>query len=390
MSLKTKTKILVTKMIWLCSRVFWVFPIEKNKVFFLSYNGKQYSDSPKYISDYYLNRLDPPKIVWGFDKDFDLEKTRMDSRIITCKKGTFSYLYHLFSSKEIVINDFISTLFSLRPGQILINTWHGGGTFKTIGMSRSKTFDYDPFFYKAHADNTSAFSLSSEYFKETVVTRSFLFYGETVSCGMPRNAVLFQSNNHIKRKVREYFSIPNETFIVLYAPTYRNYTASNSMDSDFEIIDFNRCRRSFERRFGRKVVILNRSHHIMHKSQSKGDCLEATNYPDMQELIIASDVLISDYSSCMWDYALTQKPIFVYAPDLHTYEENIDFFMPASEWAFSVSMNNDELEHNIIAFNEELYQRDLKAYMGPLRSYECADSVEKICKWLDEKRKVNK
>ena len=389
MAVKTKLKIICTNIIWTISRIMCIFPLEDNKIFFMSYDGKQYSDSPKYVSDYLLLNNKDIKQVWGFNKDFDYKKSKPAEGIICCKKGTLSFLYHLFTAKEIVINDFISTLFKLRKNQVLLNTWHGGGTFKTIGMSRNIISDYDEFFYKAHAKNTSAFSLSSEYFKETVVTRSFLFYGETISTGMPRNAILFQQGSHIREKVLTSFDINYKMnpLVVLYAPTYRNYTENNSLDVSFEPIDFDRCCDNFCKIYKRPVIILNRSHHIMSGSQYVGVCKDATKYLDMQELIIASDILISDYSSCMWDFAITKKPIFVYAPDLETYQNNIDFFMPVQDWAFSVALNNQELENNILSYDEEKYGADLEKYMTPLRSYESAKSVELVCFWLEKKRK---
>ena len=191
--MKVHIKILLTKIVWFFSRICCIFPINNNKILFLSYDGKQYSDNPKYISDYFLTHNPNLIIVWAFNKNIKTSQMDIDNRIIVCKKGTLKYLFHLFSSKQIVVNDFISTLFMIRKKQILLNTWHGGGTFKTIGMSRRNPSKYDSFFYSAHSKNTTAFSLSSSYFKDTVVTRSFLFFGETIQSGMPRNAVLFET-----------------------------------------------------------------------------------------------------------------------------------------------------------------------------------------------------
>ena len=392
MHIKTITKIFALKIIWGLSKIFCAFSLVNNKIFFLSYNGKQYSDSPKYISDYLLKNSNNLKIVWGFNKNFNIEQAQIPIQIKVCKKGSFFFLYHLMTAKEIVINDFISTAFCLRKNQVLLNTWHGGGTFKTIGMSRRLISDYDEFFYKAHAKNTTAFSLSSKYFKETVVTRSFLFFGETISCGMPRNAILFNpcdDISDIKGKVLQKYNISTTKpiLIVLYAPTYRNYTADKNIDNEIQRIDFDKCKEAFERRFNKKTIIFNRSHHAMNTHSVKGEYIDVTDYQDMQELIIASDFLISDYSSCMWDFALTKKPIFVYAPDLEIYEAQIDFFMPAEKWAFPLARNNKELIENIERFDLNKYISELEDYMTPLESYEGPDSVKLICDWLDKKRR---
>ena len=385
--MKVKFKIICIKIIWILSRIFCVFPLQENKIIFLSYDGKQYSDSPKYISDYILLHDSNMKIVWAFEKNIDVNNYNLNNKITRCYKGTPSYLYHLFTSKEIVVNDFISTLFRLRKGQILLNTWHGGGTFKTIGMSRKHITEYDPFFYKAHALNTSAYLLSSEYFKETVVTRSFLFYGEVIPSGLPRNANLFRNNIEEKEKVYKKFDISSkeEVLLVLYAPTYRNYTVDCNIED--ELLDLKKCKNAFKARYNKNVIFLNRSHHIMSKAAISGNYKDATNYPDMQELIAAADVLISDYSSCIWDFSLTRKPVFIYAPDLNVYEENIDFFMPVREWPFPLASNNEELIENVEKFNLNIYLSELEKYMKPLKSYEGPNSIKIACDWLEEKRK---
>lgn len=388
MKFKIYVKILAVKITWFLSKIFWILPLDNNKLFFSSFDGKQYSDSPKYISDYMLKKYPELKIVWGFNKTLNLDKTVIDPKIICCKKGTIKYYINLYTSKQIITNDFISTTFKLRENQILLNTWHGGGTFKTIGMTRKDVTAYDKFFYEAHANNTSAFLLSSEYFKDTVVSKSFLFSGETIKSGLPRNAILFSNDLNIKRKVLNTYGIDdeNDAMVVLYAPTYRNFTLSNNVDSKYEFLDFDKCKYAFEQKFKKNVIMLNRSHHAMNNVQIKGCYIDATNYPDMQELLIAADVLISDYSSCMWDYSIMKKPIFLYVPDLLDYKENIDFFMSIDKWAFSKAYNNEELINNIMQFEANKYQIGLNEYLEPLVSYENKNSIAIVCEWLNSKR----
>ena len=386
MRVKTRIKVIGILLIQHLLHIFCIFPLNRQKIFFCSFDGKQYSDSPKYISEYYSNNT-ILKQVWAFDKDI-IDKIHTSNNIIKVKKYTPAYFYHFFTSKEIVVNDFISTALRLRRKQVLLNTWHGGGSFKTVGLTSPYTSEYDKFFYKIHAQNTTAYVLSSEFFGTAVVKNSFNFDGIKLRTGMPRNSCLFERREDIKKRVERYYQFDNieKYTIVLYAPTFRDNDNNLKGESEIIELDVKKCCEAIADKFNKPVKFIFRAHHMMGKDLTQIGVLDGTSYPDIQDLIYCSDILISDYSSCMWDFAIMQKPVIQYTPDLNKYIKNRNFLLPIREWNFIISENNDELECKIREFNYKEYIKGLEQYLKRMKSYENVNATKMVCKWLDLKR----
>ena len=275
-------------------RLFWVFKIDNNKILFMSFNGLQYSDSPKSISNNISDKNKKIKQVWAFNdksKFLSLEK----KGIVVSNTNTLHFFYHILTSKIIIVNDFIYTFLPIRKNQILLNTWHGGGSFKTVGMTSKSYTDYDLFFFKIHRKMTNTFVSSSSYFNDTVLKRSFLFNGNILECGMPRNDVFFKNDPDISIKVKNHFGIEKNKKIVLYAPTHRNIaTASDFLANEKNVINIDSCLKALNQKFGGDFCFLFRAHHIISFDNLNGASFNATKYPDMQELLYAADVLLTD------------------------------------------------------------------------------------------------
>lgn len=364
-------------------KLFWLFRIDEKKIFFMSFNGLQYSDSPKNISDRLLFENPEIKQVWAFH---DQKKhLNLNSKgILILRTNSLSFIFHILTSKIIVVNDFINTYFPIRKNQKLLNTWHGGGSFKTVGMTTKSYTKYDLFFFKIHRKMTDTFVSSSDYFHDRVLKRSFLFEGNVLECGLPRNDLLFETCPEIKGKVREHFGIEQDKKIVLYAPTHRGeYSADSFLSDRKNVIDVRRCIMALNKRFGGEYVFLFRAHHIISSSNLNSESFNATNHPNMQELLYAADILLTDYSSCLWDFSLMDKPSFIFATDLDKYIDDRDFFMDINEWPFSISENNRELVHNILEFNENDFDSEIKKYFEKLGSSENGQATKRVCDWID-------
>ena len=104
----------------------------------------------------------------------------------------------------------------------------------------------------------------------------------------------------------------------------------------------------------------------------------------MQELLCAADILITDYSSCMWDFSLMYKPCFIYATDIDQYKQERDFYTPMSEWPFPIATNTDELINNILNFNQEEYVEKVKQHHKALGSFEDGHACERVCKLIED------
>ena len=363
-------------------KFFWIFKIDDNKILFMSFNGLQYSDSPKSISDNILEKNIKIKQVWAFhdkSKFVKLEK----KGIILSNMNSLHFIFHVLTSKTIIVNDFINTFLPIRKSQILLNTWHGGGSFKTVGMTSKSWTGYDLFFYKIHRKMTNTFVSSSSYFNDTVLKRSFLYNGNVLECGMPRNDVLFTNKPEIKIKVKKHFGIEENKKIVLYAPTHRDIATAFDFLSDKEnVINVDNCIKALNEKFGGEFCFLFRAHHIISVDNLIGTSYNATKYPDMQELLYAADVLFTDYSSCMWDFSLMKKPSFVFATDLNKYINDRDFFMNIYDWPFPIAKDNDELTDNILNFDNNKFNLKINKYLKELGTFEKGSATQKVTDWI--------
>jgi CDP-glycerol glycerophosphotransferase len=110
--------------------------------------------------------------------------------------------------------------------------------------------------------------------------------------------------------------------------------------------------------------------------------IDVSDYPDMQDLLCAVDVLITDYSSSIWDFSFTHKPCFLYAPDLEEYKSNRDFYTPIEEWPFPLAKTNQELIENIKNFDSKEYIGKVNKHHKELGSYETGHATEHFCKLL--------
>ena len=227
--------------------------------------------------------------------------------------------------------------------------------------------------------NTNIFISSSKIFTDEVIKNNFYYTGKILETGMPRNDILFDKNSHgeIKQKVLDYYNIDDDKFIVLYAPTWR-YD-----ESQLEEIDFKRLREHLKHKFGKDVVIIYRAHLHMQKAQIDG-LVNGTDYEDMQDLLIASDALITDYSSSIWDYSFLYKPCFLFCPDLDYYIKNRGFVIDIYKWGFPVCQSNDTLMEQIDKFDFQDFKDKMNNHHDMLGSYEQGHASENIVKYLEE------
>ena len=98
----------------------------------------------------------------------------------------------------------------------------------------------------------------------------------------------------------------------------------------------------------------------------------------MQELLWVSDILMTDYSSSMWDFSLTYKPCFLFATDLKEYQNERDFYSDIHTWPFILAENNDELNEKILSYNDEEYRQAVKKYHEDMGSYEKGSACKQI------------
>lgn len=356
-----------------------IFPIKENKIVCCNMKGKRYGDNPKYIADEILKRNLDYEIVWLMKSMEDVE---LPEGIRPVKYSPVLVAYQLATAKIWIDSNTKPLGVRKRKGQYYIQTWHGSyGLKKMYGDIPDKISLFDKRNIQYNSKIQDLFVSNSDFYSE-IYRRAFWYQGEILKCGSPRNDIFFTENQQCLQRVRDFFNIKNKK-IALYAPTYRN---------DFELdayrLDFERLKSNLAKRFGGEWVILVRLHpHNMIDAEKfleyTDSVINATTYSVMQELLVASDILISDYSSCMFDFVTTKKPCFMYASDAAKYKEEHDFYFNIYELPFPLAENNDEMEQRILQFDDASYRKELEKMFDKVGLCESGTACSQVVEWME-------
>ncbi len=356
-------------------QIFRVMPLQ-NKVVFIAFSGRQYSDSTRRISELLAKQHPEIPRVWAFENPEKFWFLR-EKGVKIVKYKSLEFLYHVMTAKVYVDNAEFWSALKFRPGQMVLETWHGGGAYKRVGGDRIDVNEREQQHAVEKMNKITLFLSSSRAFTEFVIRGAYRYSGQVLECGLPRNDDLLHPDPHTPGAVRAQFGIPGEANILLYAPTFRN-----SHTLDLYDVDFAGLKAALEGKFGGEWVILLRMHYYMaDKALASGGLYlyNATDYPDMQELLLASDVLLTDYSSCMWDFSLLHRPCFLYARDISEYRGERDFYTPMEEWPFPLAQDNGELFRAIGAFDESKYLQAVQKHHTDLGSTESGTAAKQCC-----------
>lgn len=357
-------------------------PVDKKKVVFCSYYGNGYSDNPKAIAEAMLTAGTEAKLVWLVKGD--KEAATLPAGITPCPHDSIKKIWTLATARVWVDNCRKYDRFK-KKNQYYLQTWHGfplKRIEKDVLESLAPDFEEGAIRDSKHTD----LLLSNCGFETGVLRRVFWYDGEIAEFGAPRNDVFFNPDPKISIKVRQALKLPEDQKLVLYAPTFR---ADHSVDA--YALDALRLREACCKRFGGNWTVLIRLHPNVAKQSEKlftydgKTVLDATTYPDMQELLVASDILITDYSSSIFDYALSGKPGFLFALDIDSYAKDRNFYFSLDELPFPLAESNDAMEEQLLNFDEEEYQINRKAFYKEQKFYDDGKASERCARWIEEK-----
>ncbi len=376
--MKAKLKLFAIYILRMIMNILHIFPVKKGRIIFFSFHGKQYSCSPKYISEYLSENFPGQfEIIWAFREPEKFAFLK-EKGIKTVKYASFMRLYYE-STAQVSINNIGSfSWIPLRKNQLHINTWHGGGCYKKTSLGESRNSDIMNKTLLMTAQETSYMISSSRFSTEYVIPNDFGYKGDVLNIGLPRNDILINGDrNSVSEKVRKHFDIPPNEDIILYAPTWRYDNAEEIVMPDIEEV-----KKSYEKRFGKKCVFIFRAHSWMLCKASSENFIDGSDYPDMQELLLTCDMLLSDYSSCIWDYSLTYRPCLLFTPDLDKYVEERGFDIDIMRWGFPVCRTMKELNEQICNFDMDDFRAKMKKHQEDLGNYDTGVSCEKLGKLL--------
>lgn len=356
-----------------------VSPKKGKIITFDSMSGKQYSCNPRAIYEYMSSHYADPKLcfVWAFREPEKYSFYIRDPRTIVCRYNSFKYFYYCCRSDAVIFN--FGWPFADNAHQIKLQTWHGGGCYKKIGLAMNYNTKIRNWFSRSKMRDITHFVSSSRYFTEEVIRKQYNFHGTVLSTGMPRNDILFVQNDDRDElaEIRRELKIPKDMGVILYAPTYGQLELE-----DVEVLDYERVKRAAEKRFGRPFVFLYRGHHYEEGEKSSSFDLDASEYPDMKDILRVTDILITNYSSSIWDFSFTGRPCFLFTPDLFEYEKYRGFDKDIREWGFPICMTNEQLEETIGAYDAEAFAEAMRRHHEDLGSYETGEATQKIAEFI--------
>ena len=374
---------------------FALFPVRKNKILFYVHEKRGLCGNAKYIIRtlakgknlrtcrlriLYATRF-PETVDAGLKKELG---------ITVIKYPGIRYMHALATCGLLVTDDGVSELYRKRRKQLFISSWHGGGVFKEVGLGTARNADASEYLHSLY--DSLDYMLVSCRQNVDDYSRAFNLDKERIKLlGMPRTDILFApaSTKDAERRVRDFYSIPADKKIVLAAPTFRNDNVVFLESKEIETILI-----SLSELLGSRAVCLYRSHYLDSMAQSVpegADIINASDYPDAQELVCAAAVLVSDYSSIMYDFALMKKPVFLLQRNAEEYvANNRSFFVAPAQWPFVISGGISELCDSIRRFNRNLYEEKITGFMQEIGAADDGKSSERSAAFIEELTLKNK
>ncbi|MGM9640490.1 MAG: CDP-glycerol glycerophosphotransferase family protein [Faecousia sp.] len=360
-------------------RLFLLLPVAKNKIVFCSYYGRGYSDSPKAIAQALLDSGKNLRLQW-LVKD-DREAQSLPPSIEPVIYDSLHRIYTLSTARVWVDNCRKYERFK-RKNQFYLQTWHG---FALKRIEADVADVLEPEYIRGCKQDSRQCDLvvSGSAFMTGLYRNVFWYDGEVAEFGTPRNDIFFTPQPQTRQKVLDCFGLSRERKLVLYAPTFR---ADHSVDA--YRLEARGLLEACRSRFGGQWSLLARLHpNVASQSGSlfayDGEqVLDATLYPDMQELLCACDLLVTDYSSCMFDFALSGKPCLRFALDIEAYRQDRGFYFPLDEVPFPLADSNEALQNAVMNFDQAAYEARWQDFARANGFREDGHASQRCAQWI--------
>lgn len=364
--------------------------INEKKIVFVSYYGAGYGDNPKAIADYIIENNLNFELVWLLDTNKN-DGLDMPKEVKKVKYGSIRSLYELSTAKVWVDNCRKQYFPKKKKGQIYIQTWHGSLALKKIEADAPSL----PIQYVNMAKNDSSVIdviLSGCEFKTNVYKNSFWYSGEVLNIGTPRADVFFNEEKVLqnKKKVLDFYNLEDDAKILMYAPTFRQ-----SHNLDIYKLDYSKLESVLLHKFGGKWKIIVRLHpniaHLADELQLPNTVLNVTSYKDMQELLCASDIVVTDYSGLMFDFYIMNRPLFLFCTDFEEYtSKDRELYFDFKELPFDLSHSNEELCDRINEFDYQKYLSNVEIFRKKIGFCEKGTSCIDLFNWIKKNIRIFK
>ncbi|WP_406722202.1 bifunctional glycosyltransferase/CDP-glycerol:glycerophosphate glycerophosphotransferase [Streptomyces althioticus] len=296
----------------------------REAVLFDAFKGTQYSDSPRALHEELVRRRVGLDHLWVVRDD----QVQVPPTATAVRMWSPQWYEALATSRYVVANNHLPDWFKRRDGQVVVQTWHGT-PLKKIGHDIESIHFADQRYLERVEKEVQNWDMlvSPNSFSTPILKRAFGFPGEMVESGYPRNDILRRPGTEAReQQIRRRIGLPEGKRVVMYAPTWRDdqFYAPGRYKLDFRI-DLEAARAQL----GADHVLMVRRHpNVVDPVPGAGDgfVFDVSDYPDMADLSLITDVMITDYSSLMFDYVNTGRPILFFTYDLDHYRDTLRGF----------------------------------------------------------------
>ncbi|MEZ5186664.1 MAG: CDP-glycerol glycerophosphotransferase family protein [Candidatus Nanopelagicales bacterium] len=291
-------------------------------ILFENWKGKQYSDSLRAIDEQLRRRRDRRRRVWVV-RDHGV---RMPDGVQTVLRFSPEYYDMLARARWVVSNDSIDPSYVKRDGQIYLQTWHGT-PLKKVGQDIEKVNFARKGYLETFADEAAKWDylVSPNAYSSEIMRRAFGVERGLLETGYPRNDIFYRPEREARAAAaRKRIGLSPGQKVILYAPTWRD---DRYDDRGRYIFDLKLNMDALRERFGSSHVLLLRGHHLLATRAGipaeGGFVRNVSTYPDIADLYLIADVLVTDYSSVMFDFANSGRPMLFFTWDLDDYQDRV-------------------------------------------------------------------
>lgn len=351
-------------------------PLNEKQIIFESMWGSKYSCNPQHLYEYIDKNYPQYQCIWVLRDEF----TPIKGNAVKVRRGSIEYFHYLATAKYLVNNVNFEDAYVKRDGQIEIQTMHGT-PLKTLGLDVTADFASDNAIEKYVAKNSRwNYLLVQGKFMEGKAYDCYRFTKEILKFGYPRTDELFNVDRNKVEAIKRELGLPLDKKVILYTPTWRKMGAFD-MEMDIE---------KMREALSDEYILLVRLHHLC----APGDAVEVDNkfafdlhsYRCVEDLYLISDILITDYSSVMFDYALLNKPMLFFTYDLEDYRDNLRglYVDIEKEVPGPLVFNTDEIIDcvnnidSVLTDNKERIETFKQKYL----TYEVGNSCEQIVNYV--------
>lgn len=393
------------------------FPVIPGTFLFVSFNGRKCDCNPLAIYDYLIkNKITTPDkctwVIYGLYTEEGMKRYKEGKLTgedwdYFHKNGVFypgakpedfpegvnlvihhteDYIHAVMQSQVIITNNAIEPSIPVRlKGQLVIGTWHAGGCYKTFGIDNLEEKRIDNWFQLwMKRKQYSRFLCDNNYIAKVTPHALFIPKKKILKIGQPRMQYWWDNydDEELKMKIRDKLGIAHDAIVVLYAPTFRSSRRFN-VKSVPEIINFYNVDKAIKSRFGEgkgSTCFLFRTHYFdnMTKSNLPASVIDVSKYPRVMELILISDILITDYSSIQWDFLIAGKPAFLFTPDLDEYSKHRDFYTDINDWAYKYYKNQEVLIQGIKDYDYKESHQKMLNHLSKLGNHNSVQEMDDL------------